>query len=572
MDNIKFNDFDDNDDDDDDDIEEYENKLKEIDNKTNFMNKDYNIENDNENVIEKNLKEESKSDELEKLKNDDNNNKGNIIYFKLKEFNMNNKNFNFEVCFENDKYLRETSLNDLKDYILNLKALKFTFLPPILRLEQNIFFKLTENEIKEKIQSILNYLSIRNDILNCPLSKTFFNFEMCGNFSKLTKYIKKNIFEINFQFNAKSSSGVINEEAVRKGFNLSDLYFENESGLLILGYSDNSILSVIGKFWSIIESEVLSKVVIYQRQFDTNDKAYFTQKIFKNFDVRISKISINKTVNKILIGFENGTVQLFNINYIENIRKTTSKLIAITEGIKFKYLNDRISSFVSLDEYTFISSYENKIMVIKFDLELQTSDPLISLNASAKKRMEGKGIIKELKINENLGKLFIISNSRIVLIYHYKINQEKSEVAISFYFMINYEESIFCTYLCDNVLFSCFKNIIVYSNIEKGEVESYTKLIELTDKINFKNKSSNYLSIGYQNSIKCLLFLNKNNYIVLGLESGTLLILNSKTYEITYAKRLSTESIIKLDIIQEQNIIVVGDNLGTINFITIGSY
>jgi hypothetical protein len=395
---------------------------------------------------------------------------------------------------------------------------------------------------------------------------------MCGNFSKLTKYIKQNIFEINFQFNAKSSSGVINEEAVRKGFNLSDIYFENESGLLILGYSDNSILSVIGKFWSIIESEVLSKVVIYQRQFDTNDKAYFTQKIFKNFDVRISKISINKTVNKILIGFENGTVQLFNINYIENIRKTSSQLIAITEGIKFKYLNDRISSFVSLDEYTFISSYENKIMVIKFDLELQTSDPLISLNASAKKRMEGKGIIKELKINENLGKLFIISNSRIVLIYHYKINQEKSEVAISFYFMINYEESIFCSYLCDNVLFSCFKNIIVYSNIEKGEVESYTKLIELTDKINFKNKSSNYLSIGYQNSIKCLLFLNKNNYIVLGLESGTLLILNSKTYEITYAKRLSTESIIKLDIIQEQNIIVVGDNLGTINFITIGSY
>ena len=393
---------------------------------------------------------------------------------------------------------------------------------------------------------------------------------MCGNFSKLIKYIKKDIFEINFQFNAKSTTGVINEEAIRKGFNLSDMYFDNDSGLLILGYSDNSILSAIGKFWSIIDSDILGKVVIYQRQFDTNDKAYFTQKIFKNFDVRISKVSINKNVNKILIGFENGTIQLFNINYIDNIRKTSSKLIAVTEGIKFKYLNDRISSFFSIDEYTFISNFENKIMVIKFDLEMQSTDPLISLNASVRKRMEGKGIIRELKINENLGKLFIISNSRVVLIYDYKIIQDKGEVVISFHFMITYEDTIFSTYLCDSILFTCFKNVICYSNIEKGEVEKYNIMIELSDKNNLKNYSSDYLSIGYQNSIKCLLYLNKLNYIILGLESGTLLILNNKSYEIIYAKRLSTEPIIKLDFIEEQKIIVTSDDLGTIFFITIG--
>jgi hypothetical protein len=485
---------------------------------------------------------------------------------------MNNKTFNIEISFENDKYIRESSLNDLKDYLLNIRALKFTFLPPFQRLEQNLFFNISENEITLKIQNILNYLSCRNDILNCPLSKTFFNFEMCGNFSKLIKYIKKDIFEINFQFNAKSTTGVINEEAIRKGFNLSDMYFDNDSGLLILGYSDNSILSAIGKFWSIIESDILGKVVIYQRQFDTNDKAFFTQKIFKNFDVRISKVSINKNVNKILIGFENGTIQLFNINYIDNIRKTSSKLIAVTEGIKFKYLNDRISSFFSIDEYTFISSFENKIMVIKFDLEIQSTDPLIALNASARKRMEGKGIIRELKINENLGKLFIISNSRVVLIYNYKIVQDKGEVVISFHFMITYEDTIFSTYLCDSILFTCFKNVICYSNIEKGEVEKYNIMIELSDKNNLKNYSSNYLSIGYQNSIKCLLYLNKLNYIILGLESGTLLILNNKSYEIIYAKRLSTEPIIKLDFIEEQKIIVTSDNLGTIFFITIGTY
>ena len=567
MDNIKFDDLDDNDN---EDIEEYEKKLKEFEEK-NLKKEDENNIN-NQNIIQSNIKKENDEEENTLLKTENDNNNRKLLIFKLKNFNMNNKTFNIEICFENDKYIRESSLNDLKDYLLNIRALKFTFLPPFQRLEQNLFFNISENEITLKIQNILNYLSCRNDILNCPLSKTFFNFEMCGNFSKLIKYIKKDIFEINFQFNAKSTTGVINEEAVRKGFNLSDMYFDNDSGLLILGYSDNSILSAIGKFWSIIDSDILGKVVIYQRQFDTNDKAYFTQKIFKNFDVRISKVSINKNVNKILIGFENGTIQLFNINYIDNIRKTSSKLIAVTEGIKFKYLNDRISSFFSIDEYTFISSFENKIMVIKFDLEIQSTDPLIALNASARKRMEGKGIIKELKINENLGKLFIISNSRVVLIYNYKIIQDKGEVVISFHFMISYEDTIFSTYLCDSILFTCFKNVICYSNIEKGEIEKYTIMIELNDKNNIKNYSSNYLSIGYQNSIKCLLYLNKINYIVLGLESGTLLILNNKNYEIIYAKRLSTEPIIKLDFIDEQKIIVTSDNLGTIFFITIGTY
>ena len=569
MDNIKFDDLDDNDNDN-EDIEEYEKKLKEFEEK-NLKKEDENNIN-NQNIIQSNIKKENDEEENTLLKTENDNNNRKLLIFKLKNFNMNNKTFNIEISFENDKYIRESSLNDLKDYLLNIRALKFTFLPPFQRLEQNLFFNISENEITLKIQNILNYLSCRNDILNCPLSKTFFNFEMCGNFSKLIKYIKKDIFEINFQFNAKSTTGVINEEAVRKGFNLSDMYFDNDSGLLILGYSDNSILSAIGKFWSIIDSDILGKVVIYQRQFDTNDKAYFTQKIFKNFDVRISKVSINKNVNKILIGFENGTIQLFNINYIDNIRKTSSKLIAVTEGIKFKYLNDRISSFFSIDEYTFISNFENKIMVIKFDLEIQSTDPLIALNASARKRMEGKGIIKELKINENLGKLFIISNSRVVLIYNYKIIQDKGEVVISFHFMISYEDTIFSTYLCDSILFTCFKNVICYSNIEKGEIEKYTIMIELNDKNNIKNYSSNYLSIGYQNSIKCLLYLNKINYIVLGLESGTLLILNNKNYEIIYAKRLSTEPIIKLDFIDEQKIIVTSDNLGTIFFITIGTY
>ena len=568
MDNIKFDDLDDNDN---DDIEEYERKLKQFE-ENNLKMKDENNNSNNQNIIQSNIQKEINEEEKKFLKTEKNEINRKILNFILKDFNMNNKTFNIEICFENDKYTRESSLNDLKDYLLNIRALKFTFLPPFLRLEQNLFFNINENEMKLKIQNILNYLSCRNDILNCPLSKTFFNYEMCGNFSKLIKYIKKDIFEINFQFNAKSTTGVINEEAIRKGFNLSDMYFDNDSGLLILGYSDNSILSAIGKFWSIIESDILGKVVIYQRQFDTNDKAFFTQKIFKNFDVRISKVSINKNVNKILIGFENGTIQLFNINYIDNIRKTSSKLIAVTEGIKFKYLNDRISSFFSIDEYTFISSFENKIMVIKFDLEIQSTDPLIALNASARKRMEGKGIIKELKINENLGKLFIISNSRVVLIYNYKIVQDKGEVVISFHFMISYEDTIFSTYLCDSILFTCFKNVICYSNIEKGEIEKYTIMIELNDKNNIKNYSSNYLSIGYQNSIKCLLYLNKINYIVIGLESGTLLILNNKNYEIIYAKRLSTEPIIKLDFIDEQKIIVTSDNLGTIFFITIGTY
>ena len=177
MDNIKFDDLDDNDN---DDIEEYERKLKQFE-ENNLKMKDENNNSNNQNIIQSNIQKEINEEEKKFLKTEKNEINRKILNFILKDFNMNNKTFNIEVCFENDKYIRETSLNDLKDYLLNIRALKFTFLPPFLRLEQNLFFNINENEMKLKIQNILNYLSCRNDILNCPISKTFFNYEMCGN-------------------------------------------------------------------------------------------------------------------------------------------------------------------------------------------------------------------------------------------------------------------------------------------------------------------------------------------------------------------------------------------------------
>ena len=317
------------------------------------------------------------------------------------------------VMFKDKKYQIQFILTEFEQFIESLSHLNYTFLPGK---------KINRNKVKEDIQSKLNFLSTRFDILSCELSKIFFKFNNFDSLSSFKELVTENNIKLLYKFKEKEGDSSLD-------FTSSDMKYDTNTGLLMLSYEDNTILSSIGKFWSLIDSDIAGSISIYQRLFDNNNKPYFTKKLTKCFDVKASKIDINSYIDVIFVGFENGTVHSF-------IVRRNDSVINIIEGIQFKYFTTRITSFSFYNNFTFIAGAENKILVVQLTDETKRNVEVI-VNASVKKRMEGKGIIKELIIQKDSNKLYIISSTNLILVYDIIIQNENSLIikyAFSFFF------------------------------------------------------------------------------------------------------------------------------------------
>ena len=343
------------------------------------------------------------------------------------------------VMFKDKKYQIQFMLTEFEQFIESLSHLNYTFLPGK---------KINRNKVKEDIQSKLNFLSTRFDILSCELSKIFFklnNFDYLSSFKEL---VTENNIKLLYKFKEKEGDSSLD-------FTSSDMKYDTNTGLLMLSYEDNTILSSIGKFWSLIDSDIAGSISIYQRLFDTNNKPYFTKKLTKCFDVKASKIDINSYIDVIFVGFENGTVHSF-------IVRRNDSVINIIEGIQFKYFTTRITSFSFYNNFTFIAGAENKILVVQLTDETKRNVEVI-VNGSVKKRMEGKGIIKELIIQKDLNKLYIISSTNLILVYDIIIQNENSLI-IKYAFSFLAENTIKSIYIKASCLFISAINKIQFVN------------------------------------------------------------------------------------------------------------
>lgn len=135
------------------------------------------------------------------------------------------------------------------------------------------------------------------------------------------------------------------------------------------------------------------------------------------------------------MGKQNNVDEKFNSFIIDDKKNyeqdNDNKIIVINEGITFKLLNERITGIVTFKKFVFVSSIENKLVI----LDLTINKPEMKLNGSLKKRMEGKGNIRDIFIDEKTFNLFVVSITNKILVYKFffiENNPNEREIKLEF--------------------------------------------------------------------------------------------------------------------------------------------
>ncbi len=467
----------------------------------------------------------------------------NPLKTEIKNFTIKNNELEFEIeiMYKAEKWSLTKRLSEIISLVKNLKSENFVFLNEAYFMK-NLDYYYDEldlrdsaliSEVNEQVKKLLNYINYRYDVLLSNNTKDFFKINSFQFNSEFTKILQAENLEQIFTFQIEASD-----------MTLSDFAYSPEIGLLVLGLEDCSVLSTIGRFWSLIDYEVLGSVLFYQRVYDKNEKPFFRKVIIKSFDARVTKILVSLEQNKVYVGLDNGTIQVFQINVIEkgnrgqnknantnNIKDTYNtdnnnknnilntvnsrniaeeekinynsdeeahikqennklidiqinndnmnnngnnndnndysakkdeKIIVINEGVIFRPLSERITGLVIYQNFLFIASKDNKLVI----LDVTFSKPELRFNGSLKKRMEGKGHIKEIFIDKKTKNLFLITITDKVLIYKLSVftrspqSESQMDIRIDFTSEINAIDNIKNYFLGNFNLFIATENKI----------------------------------------------------------------------------------------------------------------
>jgi len=475
-------------------------------------------------------------------------------------YNNNNITYDIQISFKNQKWQIKRTYIEVQKYMESLHNLKYLFLPKLLPI--------SESGIKETNKSVLQflrYLNYRFDILSNSITSVFFDY------SKLTTLItdisNENLNQIyNFQL------GDLN------GMTLSDCIYDFDSGLLIIGLENVSFLASIGRFWSLIEYDVLGSLFIYQRLYDKEKRPYFRKLINKNFDARISKLDMCKDKNKFFVALDNGSIMIFNINKIDKTKYSGDeddfKLIVISDGHIFRYLSDRITGIANNSEILFAIGKENKLIVVNY---LQNCELLFS--GTIKKRIEGKGYPDNILYEPNSKRIIINTITNIILVYTFSSstkfteNTARNEFKIDFLLEINCESNIKNIFVSNAVLVIGLETKVQFINFNSKNNDFESNIIPFDGSFgNEISNSSKFLILKYySNSITTVCYINHLKLLFLGLSDGGLVAFSSKSFEVIFAKKISNSSITKLILLEENEVLLAGDENGNVNFYKLGN-
>ncbi len=288
-------------------------------------------------------------------------------------------------------------------------------------------------------------------------------------------------------------------------------------------------------------------MIIFQKVME-NNKVNFIKKLIKNFDIKINKIYYHSNKKNIVISFENGYIQIF---YIKKVNEEYN----IIESNSINILNNKITSMIFYNNYCIINNIINQIIILTFN----NNEYNIMLNISLKDKMNGKGFITNLKLYENF--LILFSNTNLILFYLIDIKNNNS-INLKFLNQLILTEKIFCCDLYKNNLIIGYKNkIIIIKNFKKFDNEKENIILKINGEIN------EYVDIGIQNQINCICYINLINIYIIGLNTGSVLLINNFN-EIIYAKKISNYSIFKIcfENYKNNNLLYIGDINGNIYF------
>ena len=207
--------------------------------------------------------------------------------------------YKFQLSFKSEKWIINRTLSEIKNLIKTLQNLNYSYLPETIFTSKFSNIK-TEKSIKEiniYILQFLRYINYRFDILSNIITKEFFSFGEIKN-EEIIQDLKNQIAKENLVqiYNFKLGESI--------EMTMTDFLYDSELGILLISLEDISFFSHLGRFWSLIDYEILGNFIIYQRVFDNKNKPYFKRLLFKSFDSRATKIIIN--AEKIFLGMDNG--------------------------------------------------------------------------------------------------------------------------------------------------------------------------------------------------------------------------------------------------------------------------
>jgi hypothetical protein len=76
-----------------------------------------------------------------------------------------------------------------------------------------------------------------------------------------------------------------------------------------------------------------------------------------------------------------------------------------------------------------------------------------------------------------------------------------------------------------------------------------------------------FVNVCYPNGVKCFCWFEKLQLLIFGLVSGVLFVINRNSWVLQYAMQITKWAIVYMVIIEETNVLVVGDEKGNCFFI-----
>ena len=417
--------------------------------------------------------------------------------------------FNVELYSElsSKKWNVYHSIQDFKDLINNLSQIfpNLSDITPNLKpLEKELNTSSIITKASSAIVQFFNSISHRSDIINSKYYIDFFKLE--NHFGEPNKNEPKEKFRI---------TGL--------NYEISDMILLEKKDILIVGCSqiNNNVLSKMN-FWNKkVNKGQLNIYKISQYKEKENGDYLFAQ---VDTESEISCLCVTKDMQNILVGYFNGSIELFELPELQENKNEIIKLIPKNKIEINTYKNRIINIGYNSAENSFycacykdIMIYNAKILGKNLDLTLPGSDEDLCGFYYEEKFNNFNDLVFEI---DYYGKIYIgtINKFKKCVDFIYVLNQKINQITI---FKVDLE---FNHIYVGNKIGNIDIFAIEISQNEDNKLSNKLKVKKiLSTSLNNDNKGklTNMILRNYPNKINDICYNPKRKEIFIALENGT---------------------------------------------------
>ena len=418
--------------------------------------------------------------------------------------------FNIELFSEvtNKKWSVYHSIQDFKDLISNLVSI-CTNVPDyqgLKSLEKEKSSSSIINKASSAIIEFINTISYRSDIINSQYYIDFFKLE--NHFDDLKKYEPKEKMHI---CNLKHE--------------ISDIIFLEKLDILVVGCARDLNKNILSKmsFWS--KKDKNGQLNIYKINNNQEQNYILFGQI--DTDSEISCIYASEETKNIIVGYFNGTIEVFALPEFSEQQKDPIKLIS-KNIIEISNKKNRIINigFNSSNNYYFTACYkDNMINIGKIeDKKVEMSIPGSEYDLCGFNYIDKHNYLNDLVIEIDIrGTIFIglVDQNSKSLSLLFVLTGQLSPIS---FFRVNFEYNHI--YIGDKEGNLDILSIEINKNNDNEIKSKVTKIFSTSLAKNSQNKLTNMITRNFPYKINDIWYNPKKKEILVGLNNGTIQILS----------------------------------------------